>query len=108
MVCVPNTDDDAVADNDGSVDLVIDNDVELDGDDDAVADKLVVCVPDTDDDAIVVPDSDAVGDADIDCTGYIAKNAVFVDVNQKTLRGGLAVDVVYKDPAIGVNPPPKT
>ena len=51
-----------------------------------------------------------VGDADIDCTGpvYICKNAVFVDVNQKTLRGGLVVDVVYRDPAIGVSPPPKT
>jgi hypothetical protein len=110
VVCVPNTDDDTVADNDGSVDLVTDNDVELDGDDDTVADKLVVCVPDTDDDAIVVPDGDDVGDADIDCTApvYIAKNAVFVDVNQKTLRGGLDDDVVYKEPAIGVSPPPKT
>ena len=120
VVCVPNTDDDCVADDegsvdlvtdndveldgdddtvaddDGSVDLVTDNDVELDGDDDAVADELVVWVIDTDDDAIVVPDGDDVGDADIDCTGpvYICKNAVFVDVNQKTASGGLVVDVV--------------
>ena len=66
MVCVPNTDDDTVADDDGSVDLVTDNDIELDGDDDAVADELTVCVSETDDDAIVVLDGDAVGDADID------------------------------------------
>jgi len=33
---------------------------------------------------------------------------VFVDVYQKTARGGLAVDVVYKEPAIGVSPPPNT
>ena len=66
MVCVPNTDDNTVADDDGSVDLVTDNDIELDGDDDAVADELTVCVSETDDDAIVVLDGDAVGDADID------------------------------------------
>jgi len=66
VVCVPNTDNDTVADDDGSVDLVTDNDIELDGDDDAVADELVVCVSETDDDAIVVLDGDAVGDADID------------------------------------------
>ena len=41
-------------------------------------------------------DGDAVGDDDIDCTGpvYSSINAVFVDVDQKTARGGLAVDVV--------------
>jgi hypothetical protein len=66
VVCVPNTDDNTVADDDGSVDLVTDNDIELDGDDDAVADELTVCVSETDDDAIVVLDGDAVGDADID------------------------------------------
>ena len=103
-------DDEIVDEIDGLVDLVIDNDVELDGDDDTVVDELVVWVTDTDDDAIVVPDGETVGDADIDWTGpvYICKNAVFVDVNQKTLRGGLVVDVVYRDPAIGVSPPPKT
>lgn len=81
------------------VDLLTVNDVEMDNDGDPVTDKLAVCVLETDSD----------GDDDIDCTGpvYSSIKAVFVDVYQKTLRGGLAVDVVYKDPAIGVNPPPK-
>jgi len=62
VVCVPNTDDDTVADDDGSVDLVTDNDVELDGDDDTVADDDGSVDLVTDDDVELDGDDDTVVD----------------------------------------------
>ena len=79
-----------LADDERSVVLLtdsdVDNDTDSDADNDADSDKLAVCVP----------DGDTVGDADIDCTGpvYNSINAVFVDEDQKTANGGLAVEVV--------------
>jgi len=60
-----------LADDEGPVVLLTDNDVDIDTDDEAVADELAVCVTEPDTVAIMLVDGDAVGDDDIDCTGPV-------------------------------------
>jgi len=60
-----------LTDGEGSEVLLTDNDVDIDTDDEAVANELAVCVIEPDTVATMLVVSDAVGDDDIDCTGPV-------------------------------------